>query len=192
MLLDNGGTIFNGWVRQYKGGVYAEWFGAIGDEATDSTDAITNAIINTTGKVNLGEGIFIVSGNLSRMLDGIPLRSNLTLEGIKGKTEIRSSLTIANTFKTPQNVTYNSIADVPKNITITGIKFTKPNAVWSDALENTGLLNISAVNGLTIRDCEFIGLQGDAIMIGFLSNDIGSDFMETFVENVSIYNIFDE
>ena len=42
--VNNGGTIFNGWVRQYDGAVNVKWFGAVGDGTTDDTAAINAAI----------------------------------------------------------------------------------------------------------------------------------------------------
>jgi len=47
--INNGGTIFNGWVRQYDGALNAHWFGAIGDGVADDTEALQKAIFHATG-----------------------------------------------------------------------------------------------------------------------------------------------
>ena len=43
--VNNGGTIFNGWVRQYDGAVNVKWFGAVGDGVTNGTSAFNAAIM---------------------------------------------------------------------------------------------------------------------------------------------------
>jgi len=47
--INDGGTVFNGWVRQYDGALNALWFGAIGDGVADDTQALQKAIFHTTG-----------------------------------------------------------------------------------------------------------------------------------------------
>lgn len=63
-LENNGGTIFNGWVRQYDGAVNVKWFGAKGDGITDDTVAIQNAI-NIGKNVHIPNGIYNISNELT-------------------------------------------------------------------------------------------------------------------------------
>ena len=47
--VNDGGVVFNGWVRQYDGALNALWFGAIGDGVADDTQALQKALFHTTG-----------------------------------------------------------------------------------------------------------------------------------------------
>jgi len=42
--VNDGGLIFNGWVRQFYGALNVSWFGAKGDGITDDTEAIQKPI----------------------------------------------------------------------------------------------------------------------------------------------------
>lgn len=57
--VNDGGTIINGWVRQYSGAVNVKWFGAKGDGVTDDTVAIQLAIDNANGELEATDGVFI-------------------------------------------------------------------------------------------------------------------------------------
>ncbi len=68
--VNNGGTIFDGWVRQFSGAVNVKWFGAKGDGITDDTDAIqkvvslSKGIIYVKGTYNISNTITITSSNV--------------------------------------------------------------------------------------------------------------------------------
>ena len=42
--VNNGGTVFNGWARQYDGAVNVKWFGAKGDGLTNDLTSVQNAL----------------------------------------------------------------------------------------------------------------------------------------------------
>ena len=57
--VNNGGTIFNGWCRQYEGAVNVKWFGAKCDGTTDDTNAVQNA--SYLGDITADDGIVVLS-----------------------------------------------------------------------------------------------------------------------------------
>ena len=68
--VNNGGTIFNGWTRQYDGAVNVKWFGAVGDGVTDDTIAFQSSLILGATEV-LGVGTYLITDELN--LGGLPL-----------------------------------------------------------------------------------------------------------------------
>jgi len=130
---NNGGTVFNGWVRQYDGAVNVKWFGA--EVNTDSTEAIQNAF----DSLNDGDTLVLdevyhsaISPNLSKHIDysnktyfpwnsggilpGILVenKNNITITGKGGLSileytdEVQLNTVIA--FKNCNNVTITNIS----------------------------------------------------------------------------------
>jgi hypothetical protein len=78
--VNDGGTVFNGWVRQYDGAVNVKWFGAKGDGVNDDTLSIKQAI-NSSNYINFPEGVY-------KITDTLYLKPNLIL---KGKSRVTAS-----------------------------------------------------------------------------------------------------
>lgn len=122
----------------------------------------------------------------SRVTDGVKLKSNVSIVGVKGASQIILDTTCAVAFTTRPLVAYTDLSQVPINIGFYGIKFACPSAVWSVAAENTAPIYIPGVNGLTIRDCQFIGWQGDAVLLGSNDDSSCSVSLQTYVNNIEI------
>ena len=73
--VNNGGTVFDGWVRQFSGAINVKWFGAKGNGISDDTDAIQLAINSTTSDAT----VYLDSN--SYLATQIQIRSNLKITG---------------------------------------------------------------------------------------------------------------
>lgn len=74
--VNNGGTIINGWKRQYDCLPNVKWFGATGDGNTDDTDAIKRA-------VEAGGGVYFPVGRY-RLTSTVELKEKTLLTGAVG------------------------------------------------------------------------------------------------------------
>lgn len=79
---NNGGTIFNGWVRQYSGAVNVKWFGAIGDGVVDDTAAI-QAALNTLKSIFVPDGVFLYNSSIFYTADKQSISGNGNLSILK-------------------------------------------------------------------------------------------------------------
>jgi hypothetical protein len=68
-LVNNGGTIFDGWTRQYDGAVNVKWFGAKCDGTTNDRTAF-QASLNTGKSVYIPNGTLLFESTVSYAADG--------------------------------------------------------------------------------------------------------------------------
>jgi hypothetical protein len=76
--VNNGGTIINGWVRQYSGAVNVKLFGAKGDKVADDTIPINNCIeaLPNGGSIELPDGDYLITGPIHIKYSAISLRGS--------------------------------------------------------------------------------------------------------------------
>lgn len=92
--VNNGGTIFDGWCRQYDGVVNVKWFGAKGDSlgiggnGTDDTASIQSAI-NASAAIFMPDGIFRTTETLKDNGTTITINGNIS-KGITGTSSDNS------------------------------------------------------------------------------------------------------
>ena len=80
---NNGGTIFNGWNRQYDGAVNVKWFGAVGDGITDNTLSVQNAF-NVSNLIYFskdGLSNYVINGTINKTKSTIIIDPEVTISG---------------------------------------------------------------------------------------------------------------
>ena len=96
LATNNGGTVFNGWCRQYEGAVNVKWFGAVGDGVTDDATSLQTAIDYAYSlggsEVLLGNGNYSITAPL--LVGG---SSNVTLRGFSNLESGSSKITCKGT-----------------------------------------------------------------------------------------------
>lgn len=143
--VNNGGTIINGWIRQYSGAVNVKWYGAKGDGTTDDTTAIQNSF-NDSLELEITEGSYLLSTTISIgsnryinnngtflrditvptfdmfLIDG---KSDITFSGGKiDGVQLEVVATVANRFCGIR--VYDSVGGLsPTNVNIIGVEVTR-------------------------------------------------------------------
>ena len=74
---DNGGTNFNGWIRQYSGAVNVKWFGAKGDGVTSASLSINSSLAAVYAA---GGGTVLVPAGNYRLTSILKIGGNTTLK----------------------------------------------------------------------------------------------------------------
>jgi len=83
--VNDGGIVFNGWVRQFSGPLNILWFGAKGDGIADDTDAIQKPIDLIRDRIfhedPLKSPVVYLPSGTYRITDSIGLKQTVSLEG---------------------------------------------------------------------------------------------------------------
>lgn len=83
--INDGGIVFNGWVRQFSGPLNILWFGAKGDGIADDTDAIQKPIDLIRDRIfhedPLKSPVVYLPSGTYRITDSIGLKQTVSLEG---------------------------------------------------------------------------------------------------------------
>lgn len=151
--INNGGTIIDGWVRQYAGTVNIKWFGAVGDGVTDDTAAIQKALDGLESITGKGDEIYVIKSPLLTKKAGV----SITNINFIAKAVMEEMLSIKHEYITVQDCNFdcdNSSTD-GRTVILSGSKV---------AISNKGFDNLT-VDGCYINKIGFCGVfvQADAI-----------------------------
>ena len=180
--VNNGGTIFNGWVRQYDGAVNVKWFGAVGDGVTDDTSAIQAAI----DAASPNGSVFIPNGNYS-ISDSINVTGPITIFGENTGSQVNLAGTGIIQTNTTKSIfvlvastdnyewgTYAAIGVVFRDLSLSGVDNSNKasSAISCDLSVNAGDFHVreNVFSNLTIRFCDTgIDLTGTVYLNSFTS-----------------------
>lgn len=121
--------------------------------------------------------------NASRLLDGVTLKSNITFLGDGAASIIKIDGNCCTAFMGRFTAEIIDPALNMKNIAFIGLKFTRPATTF---FQEQLTLNIESCENVLIKDCQFIGWSGDAIMLGDIINASLSAFLQGIIKNVRI------
>lgn len=164
--INNDGTIFDGWVRQYSGAVNVKWFGAKGDGIADDTNTLQLALVYCNAKrINL----YIPSGKYM-VKDNIGFPNKIKVYGDGMSTFIYADMVSGKwVFETTSNVNGYTIENMQfyavneRNIGCIkadyGLRGCSINNIWSFDMEKIlyigdlvyGTIDISNIFGYYLR-----------------------------------------
>lgn len=167
--VNNGGTIFNGWCREYSGPVNVKWFGAKGDGITDDIVVINNVLDNFLN-VEIKYNTFAVSLPLN-IRSGHNIVGNGTIKIISSSPSILRN----NTGTTVSGVTIRDITFDGNNLATKGFDL---GIFCLSYLENISIYNVVNIgfsasdlwqcnlSGVVCRNTGAMGAKGFEILDG--------------------------
>lgn len=121
--------------------------------------------------------------NASRLTDGVTLKSNITYSGDGAASIIKMDINCCTAFMGRFTSAITDPALNMKNIVFKNLRFERPPTTF---FQEQLTLNIESCENVLIKDCQFVGWSGDAIMLGAVTNASLSAFLQGIIKNVRI------
>jgi len=162
VAVNNGVTIFDGWVRQDLTPINVKWAGAKGDGIEDEIVAIQAAL-------DIGGDIFFPEGDYNLSAAVVPI-SNSTIYGEKGARIIKSDAgtdydLFDNKTGTLNNITVRDLEFVGSGVA-SGVSF-GINFQGTSSVATTAPVRIT---NITVKDCQFSLFQSGGMYIRYAKN----------------------
>lgn len=179
--VNNGGTIFNGWTRQYNGAVNVKWFGAKGDGIADDTTSITNAMVSNN----------ISSSNSFGGYSGIYVGNSIPIYFPKGKYVISSTLPLSDYM-----VLIGDDAIIMPSASFISTNWGLTGSFWMGKIKGIQIINFT--NGMyintgnvdtdvvDIKECSFIN-NGTALKYNSTSSQCITDSCKFHNNKTTLY-----
>lgn len=142
--INNGGTIFDGWTRNYDNEVNVKWFGATGNGVTDDTDAIQKAL-DFSQSVVLPDGLY-------KITKGLKLQPNASLKGGTNSTivsEVEGDMLTISVGCLVEGIVFKGLAELANQ----------------NGVVLSGGSGVSAITRCRVVGCKFQSIGGAGVKV---------------------------
>lgn len=173
--INNGGTIFDGWTRNYENEVNVRWFGAQGNGIDDDTIAINKAL-EFSNSVVLPDGKYLISKPLV-MQPISHFRGNANSVLVSESDEVMLRVAVKGVV---ENISFKGLVELPEQVGIelqggagqstttqVQIKGCKFQAIGG---KGVSIQHIQPLQANQVLECSFVGCNV-AISLGVLANN---------------------